>query len=153
MKRCCLAAAILLSALPIGACVHRSPAVQADLRPHKSLGAGIRYSTYGPKYDPGPAYWARGREMAHFPGAQPEAIWIVGRLAGSGVRLSFPVPAGDPLILGAPNDESEAALTLFDNQGFRFGRETDSLDAQAIRSPPQRSGRGCGCRVEQVDQP
>lgn len=116
----CLSAAILLSVLLIGGCVHRSPDVQPD-SPRRSLGAGIRYSTYGPRYDPGPGYWARvGREMAaHFPNARPEAIWIVGRLKGSGVRLSFPVPAGDPLIEGADTDESEAALSLFDKQGFR----------------------------------
>jgi hypothetical protein len=125
MKPCCLAAAILLSGLLLGACVHHpgvaAPAEQGDLRPHKRLGAGIRYSTYGPKYDPGPAYWARAAiEMAsHFPDAQPEAIWIVGRLQGSGVRLSFPVPDGDPLIQGAAKDENEAALTLFDRQGVR----------------------------------
>jgi hypothetical protein len=118
-----LAAVTLLSAL-IAACVHRASVdlpAQADSRQPKSLGAGIRYSTYGPKYDPGPEYWARvGSEMAaHFRNAQPEAIWIVGRLAGRGVRLSFPVPGGDPMIQGADRDESEAALTLFDRQGFR----------------------------------
>jgi hypothetical protein len=125
MRRHVPAAPVLLAALLIGAHTLGSPdpapAGQADPRPRKSLGAGIRYSTYGPKYDPGPEYWARvGREMAsHFPGAHPEAIWIVGRLHGSGVRLSFPVPAGDPLIEGADKDENEAALSLFDKQGFR----------------------------------
>ncbi len=119
------AAAILLSALLLGACAHHSPAVrvaaQADPRPRGSLGAGFRYSTYGPAYDPGPAYWAHvGSEMTSlFPGSQPEAIWIVGRLEGRGVRLSFPVRAADPLIHGADEDESEAALTLFDTRGFR----------------------------------
>ncbi|MGE5360147.1 MAG: hypothetical protein ACM3NQ_14115 [Bacteroidales bacterium] len=88
---------------------------------HNVLGAGIRYSTYGPRYDPGPSYWARvGNHMAsHFAGARPEAIWIVGRLAGNGVRLSFPIAENDPLIQGAASDENEAALTLFDKQGFR----------------------------------
>ncbi len=114
------AAAILLTVLLIAACVHRAPA-PSQLRAARPRGGGFRYSTYGPKYDPGPAYWSRvGTHMAsHFPGAQPEAVWIVGRLNGRGVRLSFPVPAGDPLIQGADTDESEAALTLFDRQGFR----------------------------------
>lgn len=114
----CRPFAILLAALLCSACLHHSAAPSRASRP---LGAGFRYSTYGPKYDPGPEYWARtGREMAaRFPNAQPEAIWIVGRLHGKGVRLSFPVPAGDPLIEGAGADESEAALALFDTQGFR----------------------------------
>jgi hypothetical protein len=56
---------------------------------------------------------------ARFPGAHPEAIWIVGHLDGRGVRLSFPVPAGDPLIKGTAQDRNEAALALFDQQGFK----------------------------------
>lgn len=99
---------------PAGAVLGAAPGQQP-------IGAGFRYSAYGPAYDPGPAYWARvGREMAaRFPGARPEAIWIVGRLEGRGVRLSFPVPAGDPLIKGTAEDDSEAALALFDEQGFK----------------------------------
>jgi hypothetical protein len=122
MTRRCLAAAIALSSLVTGACAHLPPRVaDATNRQPRSLGAGIRYSTYGPRYDPGPAYWARvGSEMAaRFPGAHPEVIWIVGRLQGRGVRLSFPVPGDDPLVRGAEEDESEAALALFDKEGFR----------------------------------
>ena len=99
-----------------------APALQAAAQPRlQGLGAGFRYSAYGPAYDPGPAYWARvGREMAErFPGAHPEAIWIVGRLEGRGVRMSFPVPAGDPLIKGTAEDGNEDALALFDEQGFK----------------------------------
>jgi len=155
-------AAILLSVLLIGAWVHRSsatgPAGQADLHPRKSLGAGFRYSTYGPKYDPGPAYWARvGTEMAaRFPGAHPEAIWIVGRLHGRGVRLSFPVPAGDPLIEGAENDENEAALSLFDEKGFRVWLQVEPGFAPVERQihlvlkqyAHHRSVQGVGVDVE-----
>jgi len=123
MSRLDLAATIALSTVLAGACAHRPPrpAPPADRNPTRLLGAGFRYSTYGPKYDPGPAYWARvGTEMAaRFSGAHPEAIWIAGRLKGRGVRLSFPVADGDPLIQGAAEDESEPALTLFDRQGFR----------------------------------
>ena len=130
MKGFRLAAAVLLSAPLIAAPPRQSPpshppapAAPAQAAPaaKKQLGAGFRYSAYGPAYDPGPAYWARvGREMAaRFPGAHPEAIWIAGRLEGRGVRLSFPVPAGEPLIKGTAEDESEAALDLFDTQGFR----------------------------------
>ncbi|MBI4916628.1 MAG: hypothetical protein HY825_12340 [Acidobacteria bacterium] len=87
----------------------------------RPVGAGFRYSLYGPKQDPGPGYWARvGREMAaRFPGAVPETIWIVGRLDGEGCRLSFPVEGGGPLIRGEAEDRNEAALDLFDAQGFR----------------------------------
>jgi hypothetical protein len=127
--------ALLLALLLGTACAHPSPVPSHAARPQddseahansapppsKYLGAGIRYSTYGPKYDPGPEYWARtGRDMAaRFPNAQPEAIWIVGRLHRNGVGFSFPVPPDDPLIVGTDTDENEAALTLFDTQGFR----------------------------------
>ncbi len=33
-----------------------------------------------------------------FPGATPEAIWIVGRLKGEGTQLSFPAETEHPLI-------------------------------------------------------
>ena len=88
------------------------------------LGAGFRFSVYGPRTDPGPQYWARvGREMAaRFPGATPEAIWIVGRKTDRGTQFPFPVPEnGDPLIVGGNEiDKSEAALSLFDELGFRI---------------------------------
>ena len=47
----------------------------------RTVGAGFRFSTYGPEYDPGPDYWAGvGQQMAdRFTGSIPEAIWIVGR--------------------------------------------------------------------------
>ena len=162
MKRHIAAGAVLLSALLTGAYVHRLPvaasAGQGDPHPRRSLGAGIRYSTYGPKYDPGPAYWARvGREMAaHFPGAHPEAIWIVGRLRGRGVRLSFPVPPGDPLIEGADRDENEEALTLFDKQGFRvwlqvepgFAPVEEQIHLMLRQYAHHRSVQGVGVDVE-----
>jgi hypothetical protein len=85
------------------------------------LGAGFRYSVYGPAFNPGPQYWARvGREMAaRFPGATPEAIWIVSRVRGEGTQLNFPAPAGEPGIEGTAEDGNEAALSLFDELGFR----------------------------------
>lgn len=88
------------------------------------LGAGFRYSVYGQEKDPGPAYWARvGREMAsRFPGATPEAIWIIGRKNGRGTEFPFPVGnVDDPLITGLNGvDPNEAALNLFDELGFRI---------------------------------
>jgi hypothetical protein len=91
-------------------------------------GAGIRSSTYGRPNDPGPAYWARtGVEIAaKFPGAKPEAIWIVSRLKGRGTEMSFPVPpGGDPLITGMPEDISEPVLQLFDELGYRVWLQTE----------------------------
>lgn len=86
-----------------------------------ALGAGFRFSEYGPTYDPGPDYWVRvGEEMAsQFDEAVPETLWIVGRLDGDGVRLSFPVDGAHELISGAKSDENEAVLSLFDEHGFR----------------------------------
>jgi len=91
-------------------------------------GAGIRSSTYGRPDDPGPGYWARtGTEIAaKFPGARPEAIWIVSRLKGRGTEMSFPVPpGGDPLITGMAEDISEPVLRLFDELGYRVWLQTE----------------------------
>ncbi|MGZ5556040.1 MAG: hypothetical protein ACXW3H_10040 [Candidatus Aminicenantales bacterium] len=91
-------------------------------------GAGIRSSTYGRPNDPGPGYWARtGVEIASkFPGAKPEAIWIVSRLKGRGTEMSFPVPpGGDPLITGMPEDISEPVLKLFDQLGYNVWLQTE----------------------------
>ena len=90
-------------------------------RPRGALGAGFRYSVYGPDCIAPPEYWGLvGLEMAkRFEGAVPETIWIVGRLNRPGTRLSFPIDAKDPLIAGTPHDQNEAILTLFDRLGFR----------------------------------
>jgi hypothetical protein len=87
----------------------------------RNLGAGFRYSAYGPAYDPGPDYWVRvGGEMAaHFAGAAPETLWIVGRLNGDGTKLNFPVDGVHELIEGTELDENEETLKLFDAKGFR----------------------------------
>jgi hypothetical protein len=92
------------------------------------VGAGIRSSTYGRPNDPGPGYWARtGVEIAaKFPGAKPEAIWIVSRLKDRGTQMSFPVPpGGDPLIVGMDEDLSEPVLQLFDKLGYRVWLQTE----------------------------
>ena len=95
------------------------------------LGAGFRFSVYGPRYNPGPEYWARvGREMAaRFPGATPEAIWIVTRMRGDGVQLNFPFSGDDPLIVGSEEDGNEAALALFDTLGFRVWLQVEPVNA------------------------
>ena len=85
------------------------------------VGAGFRYSAYGPEHDPGPQYWAQvGQEMAaRFQGARPETIWIVGRLRDQGTLLNFPVSGAHPMIQGAAEDGNQATLELFDSLGFR----------------------------------
>ncbi len=116
-------AAGLTILLAAAACTSR-PAARTD----KLQGAGIRSSTYGRPDDPGPEYWARtGTEIAaKFPGAKPEAIWIVSRLKGRGTEMSFPVPpGGDPLITGMPEDISEPVLRLFDRLGYRVWLQTE----------------------------
>ena len=87
----------------------------------RPVGAGFRYSEYGPDYNPGPQYWLRvGQEMAErFPGSEPETVWIVSRLKDDGTLLNFPVEDAHPLIMGSETDENEAALDLFDRFGFR----------------------------------
>jgi len=96
-----------------------------------SLGAGFRFSTYGPDYDPGPAYWADvGQQMAkRFEGSVPEAVWIVGRLRGEGTLLSFPVDSGDPLIQSTPMDGNAALFELFDRIGGRLWLQVEPGNA------------------------
>ena len=118
-----ITAAGLTILLAASSCASR-PAARTD----KLQGAGIRSSTYGRPDDPGPGYWARtGTEIAaKFPGAKPEAIWIVSRLKGRGTEMSFPVPpGGDPLITGMPEDISEPVLRLFDKLGYRVWLQTE----------------------------
>jgi len=116
--------ALALTALLAAAVGASGPAARTD----RLQGAGIRSSTYGRPNDPGPGYWARtGTEIAaKFPGAKPEAIWIVSRLKGRGTEMSFPVPSGgDPLITGIPEDISEPVLKLFDQLGYRVWLQTE----------------------------
>lgn len=110
-----VACAILPTAVPTAA----PPPTSAP--PSHSLGAGFRFSTYGPGYDPGPEYWAGVAQQmaAKFPGAVPQAIWIVGNYAGSGPILTFPGAHEDFNIHFSPKDKNEAVLTLFDQQGVQ----------------------------------
>ena len=84
-----------------------------------SLGAGFRYSSYGPAYNPGPEYWASVAEQmaAKFLNAKPAAIWIVGILDGKGTYLSFGCKPEDPNIRCGYVDINEQTLTLFDERG------------------------------------
>lgn len=125
-----------------------------------ALGAGFRYSAYGPDCIPPPEYWGLvGLEMAgRFDGAVPETIWIVGRLhrARSGTLLSFPIHANDARIVGTPHDGNEAILTLFDRLGFRvwlqvepgFASVEELIDVVMARYKHHPSVVGFGVDVE-----
>ena len=128
---------------------------------NKHLGAGFRFSVYGPRANPGPDYWVRvGREMAsRFPGAQPEAIWIIGRKTDRGVELPFAFEnPGDPLIISRVDgeDRNEPALRLFDELGFRiwlqveprFASVEELLHLVLQRYGKHRSVVGVGIDVE-----
>lgn len=97
----------------------------------RELGAGFRFSTYGPDSDPGAEYWADvGQQMAgRFSSATPETIWIVGRLRGEGTLLSFPVVSDDPLIYSADEDGNEATFELFDRLGIRVWLQVEPGNA------------------------
>ena len=101
---------------------------------HKTyqLGAGFRYSPYGPAYNPGAEYWAGvGKEMAlRFPMAKPEAIWIVSRLEGEGTLLTFPDERKLPNISFSHDDENESALNLFDQLNFHIWLQVEPGKAQ-----------------------
>ena len=116
-RPCGVIAVLCTIVIAAGCATTRREAVEEK----RMVGAGFRYSAYGPDWDPGPAYWLRvGQEMAaRFPGAVGETVWIVGRLEGDGTLLNFPVDGDHPLILGSETDENEAALDLFDRHGFR----------------------------------
>jgi hypothetical protein len=56
---------------------------------------------------------------ARFPGASPQAIWIVGNFAIQGTILTFPGTHEDFNIHFSSTDKNEAALSLFDQTGLQ----------------------------------
>ena len=106
--------------------------VQCGSQNKRQLGAGFRYSSYGPPYDPGPEYWARvGTELAaRFDGAAPQAIWIVGIVSGKGTFLNFPAgDVTDRLIQWKLDDDNEQALALFDELGVQVWLQVEPGEA------------------------
>ena len=85
------------------------------------LGAGFRFSSYGPPYNPGAEYWADvGLQMSEkFEGAIPQGIWIVGVLSGEGTYVNFPTGIDDPYVMDSAVDMNEAVFDLFDEQGVQ----------------------------------
>jgi hypothetical protein len=99
-----------------------------------AVGAGFRFSTYGPARDPGPDYWVSvGRRMAaKFPSSVPETIWIVGNFTGTGTYLSFPAKTSDPNITFAYVDMNEQSLNLFDQSGFKVWLQVEPGNADIV---------------------
>ncbi|PKN94222.1 MAG: hypothetical protein CVU44_07420 [Chloroflexi bacterium HGW-Chloroflexi-6] len=100
-----------------------------------ALGAGFRYSTYGPPSDPGPQYWlSTGQRMsAKFPGSHPEAIWIVSNFLDNGkTSLSFKANSDDPNITSGNSDLNDAPLTLFDEQGLKVWLQVEPGNADML---------------------
>lgn len=102
--------------------------------PTPSFGAGFRYSTYGPGYDPGPEYWVNvGRSMAsRFPGSVPQAIWIVGNVGGLGTTFTFPGVQEDTLIHFMMNDNNEAFFDMFDEIGGQVWLQVEPGNAPML---------------------
>jgi hypothetical protein len=99
-----------------------------------TLGAGFRFSTYGPSRNPGQEYWASvGERMAaKFPGSIPEAIWIVGNFTGSGTYLDFPAKTTDPNVTFSYVDMNEQALTLLDQHGYKVWLQVEPGNADML---------------------
>jgi hypothetical protein len=95
------------------------------------LGAGFRYSVYGPDYDPGPNYWdSTGNVIAsNFDDTAPECIWIVGVIVNSGCNLNFPVEGNYDLINGSSRDYNEEIFDLFDESGYRVWLQVEPGNA------------------------
>jgi hypothetical protein len=98
------------------------------------MGAGFRYSTYGPWRDPGPEYWGSvGEQMAgRFPDAVPETVWIVGNQGGKGTVLSFPGTTEEPYIFFSSKDNNEESLSLFDELGFKVWLQVEPGEADVV---------------------
>jgi hypothetical protein len=128
MGRLALSSLLVLTIASLVGCASSAPATTGLSSP---LGAGFRWSTYGPDSEPAPEYWAMvGLDMARrFPGAVPETIWIVSRLDGDGTLLNFPVETDDPHIRGGAHDDNEAMLRLFDRLGFRVWLQVEPAHA------------------------
>lgn len=94
-------------------------------------GAGFRYSTYGPAYNPGPDYWPyAGQEIVkRLPGHTPQAIWIVGQINGDNVFLNFPCDTEKEYIYCTGVDMNEPILSQFDELGFQVWLQVEPGNA------------------------
>jgi hypothetical protein len=134
----------LLFALFFSSCSASRPPAFENIQPKETetpqaaqatLGAGFRYSTYGPPSDPGPDYWLSvGQRMSDkFPDSHPEAIWIVSNFLDNGkTSLSFKATSDDPNITSGSADLNDATLTLFDEQGVSVWLQVEPGNADML---------------------
>jgi hypothetical protein len=96
-----------------------------------TLGAGFRYSNYGPAYDSGPEYWTSvsKRMTALFLNTQPMGIWIIGDIEGSQAYLNFPGTSTDPNIHFGKNFAPASV-------GFQYGYPNDQVWWGKLQNPP-----------------
>jgi hypothetical protein len=147
-----------------GSAATATPTPEATLAPLPplGLGAGFRYSTYGiGRNDPGPDYWLGvGHSMAEpYPGATPQAVWIVAEIAGPGAVLTFPGTSDDVHVHFRSEDNNEAALDAFDEAGFGVWLQlepgnapvTDLIDLVLDRYGHHPSVIGVGVDVEWLE--
>lgn len=99
--------------------------------PTPDKGAGFRYSTYGPAYNPGQDYWPyAGQEIVKsLPGHTPQALWIVGQINGDYVFLNFPCDTDDEFIRCIGADMNEPILNQFDELGFEVWLQVEPGNA------------------------
>jgi hypothetical protein len=86
------------------------------------LGAGFRFSSYGPPYNPGAEYWANVAlgMTERFPGSVPQGIWILGKIQGEGIYVNFPTGIESEFVMDSPVDMNAAPLDLFDQLGVQI---------------------------------
>jgi hypothetical protein len=65
---------------------------------------------------------------AKFPGAKPQALWIVGNYAGAGPIFTFPGGHKNFNIHFSPKDKNEETLTLFDQLGIQVWLQVEPGD-------------------------
>ena len=106
---------LIFNGLLLSSCNYLGGNSMAD----RPIGAGFRYSSYGPPYNPGPEYWANvGLQMAEkFEGSVPQGIWIVGVIHGEGTYVNFPTGIDSRYVMDSVVDMNEAVFDLFDEQG------------------------------------
>lgn len=116
--------------LPASCSSAPTPIPSADI----SIGAGFRYSIYGPACDPEPEYWTSvgGQMSSLFQNAHPMGIWIIGKIEGSKATLNFPGISNDPNITFGATDHNETALTYFDQHNVQVWLQVEPGDAELL---------------------
>jgi hypothetical protein len=102
-------------------------------------GLGVGFAIYtrpDPSLPPDYLAWTAEKMATRFPGAVPEAIWVVGEFHAGGTYLRFPCVSDDPHIQCSQADTDEAALSVFDQRGLRIWLEVQPGDADVEKIIP-----------------